>query len=80
MFDPRLHETTIHSTGERERPFACPECPGRSFARPDQLRAHSAVHSGERRHLCAECGTAFIHQSNLVRSFTSIIMNCVMDL
>ena len=28
-----------------------------------------AVHSGERRHLCAECGRAFIHQSNMVSKY-----------
>ncbi len=47
------------------KPFPCPSCP-KSFARAQQRDIHLAVHTGERPHLCAECGRSFASASTLI--------------
>jgi len=60
--DLRLHYRTQHTGG---RPFKCSICP-KAFARAHQLAVHSAVHTGEKAHLCSECGNSFSSVSSLI--------------
>ena len=47
------------SEGEEEAPYACPECPAKSYANPDSLRKHAkAVHDMVLAY-CRECRLAF---------------------
>ena len=48
-----------------EKPFECKVC-GKQFAFGQQLRVHSAVHTGERNYLCSDCGSSFGSQSTLI--------------
>ena len=48
-----------------DRPFKCDKCP-KAFARAHQLAVHSPVHTGERAHLCSECGNSFSSVSSLI--------------
>ena len=47
------------------RPFKCEMCP-KAFARSHQLAVHQPVHTGEKAHLCSECGNAFSSVSSLI--------------
>lgn len=48
-----------------DRPYKCEMCP-KAFARPHQLVVHLPVHTGERAHLCSECGNSFSSVSALI--------------
>lgn len=50
---------------EEEKPFACPHCP-KTFARLQARDVHQVVHTGERKHLCSECGSSFGSASTLI--------------
>ncbi len=47
------------------RPFQCPDCP-KAFQRKQQLQVHHVTHTGEKHHLCTECGNAFSSVSTLI--------------
>ena len=40
-------------------------CP-KAFARAHQLAVHAPVHTGEKAHLCSECGNSFSSVSSLI--------------
>lgn len=48
-----------------DRPYKCTECHKR-FKRKDYLLIHIRTHTGERRHKCDLCSSAFVHPSNLI--------------
>ena len=47
------------------KPFKCELCDKR-FARDQQRRVHQVVHTGDKLHLCCECGQSFGSASTLI--------------
>ena len=50
----------------RRRDFRCPICP-KAFTKSASLDRHAALHRGEKRHACDECGARFSHALSLGR-------------
>ncbi|KPP66303.1 histone-lysine N-methyltransferase PRDM9-like, partial [Scleropages formosus] len=48
------------------RPCHCSEC-GRSFSRPQSLKAHQLLHKGERPYHCSQCDKSFSRNGHLRR-------------
>ena len=47
------------------KPYKCELCDKR-FARDQQRRVHQVVHTGDKSHLCCECGQSFGSASTLI--------------
>ena len=47
------------------KPYKCEMCDKR-FARDQQRRVHQVVHTGDKSHLCCECGQSFGSASTLI--------------
>lgn len=49
---------------EQKQKHTCTVC-SKQFNRPDHLRTHMLVHTGERPHKCNQCGKSFTRQHHL---------------
>ncbi|XP_056386987.1 zinc finger protein 271-like isoform X2 [Hyla sarda] len=55
-----------HKTGDKDRPFTCPEC-GIGFTQKAYLMKHQKIHTGEKPFSCLECGKSFMQKDHLER-------------
>ena len=59
-----FHINTVHSTGEAQRKYSCPEC-GKSFSTSGILKKHKMWHYNERPFQCEVCSKSFVQKSHL---------------
>ena len=59
-----FHINTVHSTGDSEKKFSCPEC-GKSFSSSGVLKKHKMWHFNERPFQCELCPKSFVQKSHL---------------
>lgn len=60
---PGLMERHLTARSEELRPFSCIIC-GKAFKRNEHLARHAETHSGQKSHVCGECGKAFYRKVN----------------
>ena len=57
------HLTRHKQSHNPERPYMC-HCM-KAFKRKEQLSLHAVIHSGNKKHTCAECGKGFYRKDHL---------------
>ncbi len=61
LFNSTLH---LYNYPVPRSPFSCTLCP-KSFARSDQLKTHSRIHTGEKPFSCTLCPKSFAHSATM---------------
>ena len=59
-----FHLKTVHSAGQSEKKYCCPEC-GKYFSSAGVLKKHKMWHSGLRPFQCEVCSQSFVQKSHL---------------